>query len=378
MQISINSPIRFFFALFGVCGLALVGVSSLLSAEAQETQRDKTETITAAGSANAEDHNQVKIGSPAASLIRSDQFTGILPDEARRQLGAELDLLREATGILEADPPISPDKLSKATDLSRRVLTSIEAKTTTLPVDDARSLFWEAMLSDAWCVAGWTAIENNDLSAAENYLRSSWQVSQDKTSGYLLARTLEAKGNKIGAAYLFGLASVARTDNPLGLLGFSFLNNYQTEKDFRKWALKSLPTSIPTPQEYEDPRRAEIGKQDKVQLFVHPTKLEGTALFLVAFETGKPIKVNWYGDDAALAPLAHTIESHSFASVFPKDSRAQLLREVRVVCKTDTGCDAYFQMPTRIDIPATSVNTDILKPPLVKGIKMITVQLQPE
>ncbi len=338
---------------------------------------DRREATLGAPPVNPSD-SQATADSTEALPALDDQFTGILSVEIENQIQAALLPLREVSEILEANPRAAPDSLAKAVEVSRRSVASIEAKTSALSADDVRSLFWTPVLSNAWCVAGWAALETRDLATAETYLRASWLVSQDKTSGFLLAQLLDAKGDKAEAAHLYDLAGVARADNPLGLLGFSFLTNYQTEEGHAKWALKLLPDSIPSAKEYKSPLRGELSKFNEVRLFAHPTKLDGTALFLVSFEPGKPTKALWYGDDAPLASLAHTIEMHTFAPTFPADSKARLLREIRVVCKPETGCSAYFQLPTRIDIPSTEVNMDIFAHGRLKGMKMVSVQLEPE
>jgi hypothetical protein len=99
---------------------------------------------------------------------------------------------------------------------------------------------------------------------------------------------------------------------------------------------------------------------------------------LVAFESNRPRSAVWYGGEKSLASLEPTIKEHVFPPVFPNDSKARLWREIRVVCKPEAGCDAYFQLPTRIDIPSGRLDMNLVKPEMPSWIKMLTIQLQPE
>jgi hypothetical protein len=296
----------------------------------------------------------------------------VLPDDSIKELQAALEQLRAATSVLQADPHANQEQLAHASDLSRRAMGSIESRSLTLRIDDPLALFWTDLLADGWFVTGWASFESGDLASAESYLRASWRLSHDKSSGLQLARVLEAKGDKSMAAHVLELASVAAIDNPMGLMGSSFPASDDIAREYSHLTGHAPPDSRDKLKEL----KVELDQQSGDPTFIRSTKLDGSAIFLVSIGSEGPTKAIWYLDDDALAPAASSLEAHSFEPVFPIGSKAKLLREVYVNCSPGKGCTAFLRTPAVIDFPGSRVNWSIFSPNSAIHFKSVNVRLE--
>ena len=335
---------------------------------------DEVQTTYLMSSANSADF-QGRIASSAAPQIFHGPFSGAFSEEMKQQLMAAMEPLRDATAILEADAPASPEDLAKAADLSRKAVDAIEAKTLVLPKDDAHSLYWTQVLANAWCTLGWVALETKDLPTAENYLRAAWRLSQDQTSGYQLGRLLENKGNNTGAAHQYELAYVSSFSNSFGgFLSSGYQVRDRIAASYKKMTGKELTATALNRGQYNGSLRAELDKNTDIRGFTPTSRLTGEALFTVAYEEGKPVKAHLLQGGKAFAPMASTLEGHRFGVILPTGSKACLLREVRLICSSyGGGCDAYMLLPSSIQIPAR----EITPPNAPKGAKVIQIENLP-
>jgi hypothetical protein len=314
----------------------------------------------------------------APQIIQS-QYTGVPTDEMKEQLLAAMQPIHEAEEILEADPSASPDDLAKAVALSRKAVDAIEATTLTLPEDDPHSLFWTQALSSAWCMLGWSSLEIKDLATAENYLRAAWRLSQDRMSGYQLGRLLEMKGDKSTAAHQYELAHVTNINDSFG----GFLNsNYNLEDriadGYKRVTGMQLTSVALNHGQYNGSLRAELDKQIEFRAFTRTSKITGEALFAVAYEAGKPVKVRFLDGDKKVESMASSLEKRPLGVLLPASSKARLLREVRLVCSQyGGGCDAYMLAPTEIKIPAKQSTQSITLPIASKRTRTVRVELYP-
>ena len=297
---------------------------------------------------------------------------GVLADSSLKELRIALEPLRAATSILQTSPRAEPEQLAHALDLSRKALDSIESRSLTIQTDEPLSLFWTNVLSDAWFVTGWAALESADQVSAESYLRASWWVSRDKSSGLELARVLEAKGDQSGATHLLELASVTPLDNPMGLMGSSFPTNSDIAEKYGQLTGRSLPDSREQLKALGD----ELTLQNSISSLVHSTKLDGNAVFLISLRAGERHKAKWYLNDGSLAPAASALEAHTFETFFPIGSKAALLREVYVSCAPANGCSAYLHPPTDLDFPGSRVNWKVFYPSSPIPFKTANIRLE--
>jgi len=313
-----------------------------------------------------EDWNKtVLISPPGQAPVQTPEihFMGIgatdqkLLDEMR----ATMQPLRDATAILQADPTPAPEELAKALALCRKTVEEFEAKSLTLPAEDAHSLGWARMLGNAWSTLGWAALESKDLPTAENYLGAAWHLNHNMTTGYLYGKLLEAKGNKAEAAHQYELASVANGGNSFVDGSYSSYNVWDRIRDaYRMLTGKPLNASALNHGGYSGSLRAQLDKETDFRGYTPTSKITGEALFIVSYEPGKPVKARFLQGDEVIASMAAVLERRGFNSNFqPSGSSARLLREVRVVCSEyGGGCDVYLLLPTALQIPATSAEID--------------------
>jgi hypothetical protein len=293
------------------------------------------------------------------------------------EMRTEMQPLHDAAVILQADPAATPEDLAKAFDLSRKAVDAIEAKTLTLPAADAHSLNWARMLGLAWTELGWSALEAKDLDTAENYLRAAWRLSQDRTSGYQLARLLDNKGNKTAATHQYELAHATTiVDSFGGLLFSSYRADDRIVDGYKKLTGRELTSSALNHGQYDGSLRAELDNETDIRGFTHTSKLTGEALFAVAYEEGKPAKANYVSGGKGFVPMAATLQGNRFSVILPKGSKACLLREVRLICTPYGGCDAYMLLPTATVIPSNTM-LDIAPPHSPPGTKIIHIPVEP-
>jgi hypothetical protein len=317
------------------------------------------------------------LSNPAEPAGFQSEFSGYGANTTRGQLSEAIQPMREVAAILEADPSPSPEGLAKAAALSRTAVDSIEAKTLTLATEDPHSLYWAQTLAYAWCIRGWAALETNDLPAAESYLRAAWRLDYSRLSGFLLARLLESK-NKTTAAHLYELAHVAPEGSLLlGASSSAYKVDQRILDGYRKLTGKELTATALNHGEYNGSLEAELDKDHEIHQFTHTSKLTGSALYEVAFEAGKPAKVNFLQGDKGFAAMTATLQAHAFSPELPSASKARLLREVRLICTPYAGCDAYLLLPGSITMPSTSVGNVVRLPKGHGDEKTIQIELQP-
>jgi hypothetical protein len=316
-------------------------------------------------------------GAEIAPLIFRSGLTARMTDDDRQKLKAALQTLENATTILEANPPISADDLAKALNTSRKAVDDVEAFTLTLPAEDAHSLYWGQLLGYAWSTLGWAALESNDLPTAEEYLRAAWRLGHDRISGYQLGRVLQARNSTAAAAHMFELAHVTSVTNPLG--GF-LASNYKVDDliaaSYRKVSGRELTATSLNHGRYDGSLDAELDNDLEIRQFIRTTKLTGTGLYAVAFESGKPVKATFLDGHTGFAALVPALESHSFPAQLPSGSKGRLMREVRIVCSPWAGCDAYLVLPGAIEIPPKTVVTVINLPKGRVEQKSVQIEVQ--
>ena len=326
-------------------------------------------------------NHQVLIFPPEISMATDweDRIAGVIAKQANEpSIPALIQPFRDAMAILDSKSPVTADSLAKAGDLSRKGLKDVEAKSLEISSDDMHSLYFSKVLAYGWYVIGKAALESKDLTAAENYLTAAWRVSQDRSSGYELARVLEAKGNTSAAAHQYQLANATSISNPfLSLLMPGSALNDKISDGYKRITGKPLTSTTLNNGQYNGSLRAELDKEIEIHGFVHATKLNGQAMFSIAFEAGKPVKAYMLGGDKVMESLVPVLQSRTYTPVLPAGSKARLLREFRVICTPYAGCDVYILLPTSIQAPATFIHRDITPANAPKGTKTIQIEVDP-
>ena len=285
-------------------------------------------------------------------------------DELRQQLFSAIRPLNDVASVLDATPPSDAKDVLSAESQCRDVVDQAEAKSTELPPDDPKSLYWSQVLASAWTCLGWAELEAKESGAAEIYLRPAWNLSQSRMSGFELGRVLESQGKKAEAEHFFTLAKVTGVNSPPGVSSFSSdVVDHHLAEEYKNLTGKPLVSTALNHGQYTGSLEAELDKELAIKPFVHATRLTGAGFFAVAFEQGKPVKATFLGGDKGFDSLIPTIEAHQFPAQLPNGSKARLLREVKVICTPYAGCDANFLLPSSIQMPPAMGEVINVSPP---------------
>jgi hypothetical protein len=317
-------------------------------------------------------------GSPPSSTTGSGGYIPnymagalLLRPELRQQIMDVLEPAQTAEETLKADSPPAPDDLAKALTQARQAVDAVEAKTATLPPGNLESIYWMQGLSSAWSTLGWAALQSKDLATAENYLRAAWHLSEDRQSGFRLAKTLEAKGEKQSAAHQYELAHISSLSGTFGKP--SFMDNDASQQlgdAYKRLTGHELKATALENGRYTGSLREELDKLVELRPAIKTTKLNGSAYFIFVFSPGKPTRASFLGGDKTLMSLLPAVVAHPFAAIQPTGSKAVLLREARVICTQWAGCDVDFLLPTSIAMPPVTIT------PQDRG-KPVTLQVEP-
>ena len=171
------------------------------------------------------------------------------------------------------------------------------------------------------------------------------------------------------------MAHITTVGNSYG--GFLYSDHKVDDRiaeSYRKVAGKEMNATPLNHGEYNGSLSAELDKEIEFRQLLDSSKLTGKALFELAFETGKPVKAYSLQGDKGFDAMVPVLQKHSFPAVLPGDSKARLLREVRVVCSPYAGCDAYILLPTAFQIPARTIVTE--GAPGSAGTKTVEIEVQ--
>jgi hypothetical protein len=303
------------------------------------------------------------------------------PSTLQQEMLQDILPLRDVASVLLSSEPQTPDKLAKTATDSQNMLNTIESRSATLAADDPHSLFWANALATGWCVRGWSALAVNDLPTAETYLRAASNLNEDPASGYLLGWLLEVKQQRVAAAHQYEMAHVT-SGNSL-FCGFPFQDadlHKRIDDGYKRVTGKELVATALNHGFYEGSLQAELDKATEIHQIVHTTKLTGEGLYVVEYEADKPGKATFLSGDKGFEALASVLQTHGFSALFPKGSKAKLLREVRIICSPYSGCDAYLILPGSIRMPNGPINIapiQFQRPRLSKGTKTVEVKELP-
>lgn len=286
----------------------------------------------------------------------------------------------EARRILSSDPPPAPADVEHAVALATQSLQSIEARTATVDITDAHSLYSAPPLAGVWCIRGWAALKVHDLPTAAAYLHATWLLSQDRLTGYLLGQLLAAEGKKLEAARQLELANIAPQQNPFGP-GF---NNYDAgpriASAYHDLTGHEIHSGDLNHGAYDGSLQSELDAMQEIRPLVRSTKLTGSALFALAFEQGKPTQVIFLEGDKYFRGLESALKAHHFPSQLPSGSKARLLREVRVICSPWAGCDAYLIGISSLQMPGSVIHLRPIQlptPSVPTGSKVVEIPVAP-
>ena len=275
-----------------------------------------------------------------------------LRPELRQEIVDVLQPARSAEEILNAEAPPAAGELTKAVIHAQEAVAAVEAETATLAPGNLESIYWMQGLSSAWSTRGWAAFKSKDLATAESYLRAAWRLSEDRQSGFRLAQTLEAKGEKLSAAHHYELAHTSSVSGTLGMpSAMESGAAQQIEEAYKSLTGHELKATALNNGQYNGSLREELDNMVEFHPLIKSTRINGAAYFVFVFAPGKAPNVHFLGGDKALMPLTLSLRAHPFPGFLPSGSKAVLLREAHVICTQWAGCDLDFLLPTSVALP---------------------------
>jgi hypothetical protein len=288
--------------------------------------------------------------------------------EDDRQLSSKLQPVRDAMATLAATPQVEKIDRMRAAASCRGVMHDFELQSRDLDATDDRSVHWGQMLANVWTCLGWGSLETGERGVAEIYLRAAWQASQSPLAGYELARVLEAKGDKSGAAHLYELASVTRSGGLLAPPPGMDLHQL-TADAYKSLTGKELTATPLNNNMYKGSLQEELDNAREIKQLVRVTKLSGEATFLMAYEDGKPAKAKFLSGEKTMASLAPVVEQAKFTTGLPVGSKARLLREAMVICTPYAGCEAELLLAGKMRVSSNPVQI------LPGGARQVQIQV---
>jgi Flp pilus assembly protein TadD len=190
---------------------------------------------------------------------------------------------------------------------------------------DAQALAIVASLAAYWDTLGWVHFAKGDLAIAEKFVGASWRLNQHAEVGDHLGQIYEKAGRREDAIRTYAMALAAdrppeevRTHLKHLLAGKQNVDDLVTEHlgDLAKMRIVELPL-----------KGAAGKKADFFVLFGPPAVVEGTKF------AG--------GDDALRPMLSDALAKAKYASMFPDDAPAKILRRGFLTCPSGNGACAF-------------------------------------
>ena len=178
-------------------------------------------------------------------------------------------------------------------------------------------------ISEYWDTLGWIYFKKGDLTRAESYLTSAWQLSQEGVIGDHLGQVYE-KERKLPAAlhvYMLALGANPRLE--------------ETAERMRKLA------NVPIPQGQLS-AGAELSQMRTVKVPTITKESASADFNLLLVAGGKAEKVNFFRGSDLLRDATDSLAKTRFEEPFPTNSTARLLRRGILSCSSYTGCSFVF------------------------------------
>ena len=309
-------------------------------------------------------------GRPVITAKVGGTINGVPGPTCTLQLSGELQPVRDAMTILAATPPAAAADRTRARDSCRTQAQAFEVESQNLDATKLISLYFAQALDPVWTCLGWSALEANEQAEAEMYLRPAWQLSQNPLAGYQLARLLETKGNKVGAAHMYELAYIT-SQSGLSIYVPGMDIHKMIKESYQKLTGKEMTATALNHDRYDGSLLKELESTNLIPKLIGVTTLTGQALYSVMYEIGRPTKATFLNGDKGMNALASALEGARFPSSLPKNSKVRLIREVRVICSPYAGCDAELLLPGKLQMPPIPMKT------LPGGAKQVQIEMAP-
>jgi len=232
--------------------------------------------------------------------------------------GAEM-LNNVAYEMAEADT-----QLADALAYSQRSIKDVEDRSQKVDLEKIQKEDWvlPLTLSAYWDTLGWIYFKMGDVTQAESYLNSAWQVSQDGVVGDHLGQVYEKEKKLQAALHIYNLALEA---NP---------RLEETPSRMRGLAHVPLPKNRISAGE-------ELSRMRTVTL--PPIIKESTSAdFEVLLVGGRIEKAHFVSGSELLRQGGDTLQKTPFEQPLPANSTVHLLRRGAISCSSYTGCSFVF------------------------------------
>jgi tetratricopeptide (TPR) repeat protein/transglutaminase-like putative cysteine protease len=177
----------------------------------------------------------------------------------------------------------------------------------------ARDLNTVSSLGAQWDTLGWVYFMSGDAAKAEPLVRAAWHLAHHAEVGDHLGQIYETLGRKDEAATMYALALNA--ERPLD----------ETRDHLATLAGKDKVDALVRA------RKEEFARLGAVEL-AGVNAAAGSADFFVAFGKAGVEGVRFVNGDEPLKPLADAVRRLTFASDFPDDGPAKIVRRATVTC----------------------------------------------
>jgi len=205
--------------------------------------------------------------------------------------------------------------LDRALEYATSAVDAVVARLRSIHVESltAVDLSLVRSLGAYWDTLGWVYFKKKDLSHAERYLKSAWQLSQDEVVADHLGQVYERMGKRDQAIEYYAYAAAA--------------SHPETEARRHLTALVGKD-DMPTQVEAHRARPAALRTFD-----VSGVSGEGNAEFFVVLAPGRAVEsVQFVSGDKSLRPAAAQLKKLAFGQDFPDAGDARIVRRGILSC----------------------------------------------
>jgi TonB family protein len=229
--------------------------------------------------------------------------------------------------------------LKKAEEYAQSAIaaTVLQMRDTSLDHLTREDTYQASRIASYWDTWGWIRFQENDLSAAENYVRCAWMVHSLSINSDHLGQIYEKLGRKLDALRMYQMAV---SSDPSA-----------NEMRGRLAALAGPDANLD--QMIEEGQR--LLKESRTMAVKNSHQVEGFGEFWILLSPGpKVLGVKFVAGDVELTPFTKDLESLSYPNIFPEATEMRLLRRARLACSRSSP-DCHLQM-----ISSLNVQTDEL------------------
>jgi tetratricopeptide (TPR) repeat protein len=220
--------------------------------------------------------------------------------------------------------------LAYAESMSRKSVTMLEEKSTTITTAEAnsRAFIDSYQLVAAWDTLGWILFKEGKLEEAQSLIAAAWRNDLDAIVADHLGQLYEAMGKKDDACSAYRLADAAA--------------NQSTPPDVRRHIHDGF-TRLEAAGAKPGPKNgADALQNSRTYKLGHIPGILGWGTFRIQLSVEGVIEAQQMTGDHRIAPIGDAIKKLKFSELLPAGSKAHLLRSAVVSCSQTAGCEAVL------------------------------------